>query len=318
MDAIKTEQPFRWYYTEIDPRGVETYYKLCSDEAEVKALVARFGGTYFPLYLAQPALAQPAQPSAEVLAAMREVLRISDRKHEAWDIVREYIKETTWDTTRSMTNSQTVGNAAPQPAPVKERSTADAPTREDGDGSTVPGSSSATISTDGAGAREGNERGHCAEGAPVRLPDKGSAAGSEAASDGCNPAPSTLSTDGGHRGLSDALRKGSGEKLSSWDRRSMSPPSTDAFEQECADIDAILGELGLDPERMRSEGGRLILSRIFEAIRAGRATVALPNLPTAQMIEAGIAQAFPHLTGIQPGDIVRIWQSMVIAARGKL
>ncbi len=45
----------------------------------------------------------------------------------------------------------------------------------------------------------------------------------------------------------------------------------EAFEQECADVDAILGELGIDPDRVRTEGGRLILSRIFDAIRAGHA-----------------------------------------------
>lgn len=74
-------------------------------------------------WLARAALAQPAQPPAKVLAAMKDVLRISDRKHDAWDIVREYLKETTWDTTHSTTNSQTGDSAAPQPAPVAERST---------------------------------------------------------------------------------------------------------------------------------------------------------------------------------------------------
>jgi hypothetical protein len=34
-----------------------------------------------------------APPSPKVIAAMREVLRISDRKHVAWDCVREYFNE---------------------------------------------------------------------------------------------------------------------------------------------------------------------------------------------------------------------------------
>lgn len=125
-------------------------------------------------------------------------------------------------------------------------------------------------STDGAGAREGNERGHCAEGAPVRLPDKGSAAGSEAAS-ARNPAPSTPSTDGGHRGLSDALRKGSGEKLSSWDRRSMSPDARLVANR----LVALLphggdnGAFGKAVSELHAEAQREI-----DALRAGHATVA--------------------------------------------
>ena len=62
-----------------------------------------------------------------------------------------------------------------------------------GHAQTVAGiqSGPSTISTDGAGAREGNERGRCAEDVPVRLPDKGSAVGNAAASDVSHPAPST-------------------------------------------------------------------------------------------------------------------------------
>lgn len=98
-------------------------------------------------------------------------------------------------------------------------------------------------------------------------------------------------------------------------------PAADAFEQECADVDAILGELGLDPERMRTESGRLILSRIFEAIRAGRATVEeVPREPTFKMMEAAVgwpvSAAHPHL-GLGPEAAKAIWQTMYDAARGK-
>lgn len=39
------------------------------------------------------------------------------------------------------------------------------------------------------------------------------------------------------------------------------------FEQECADVDKLLTRLGLDPERCRSEGGRLLVGRAVSMIQ---------------------------------------------------
>lgn len=133
-----------------------------------------------------------------------------------------------------------------------------------------------------------------------------------AMTDALRPPPAGSFARGEHEGICAAARTVADMR----DKARAAPqpaPVADAFEQECADVDAILGELGLDPERMRTESGRLILSRIFEAIRAGRATVA-EDATRLDWLERNISE--DELRRLFPGETDDL--RAAIDARGKL
>lgn len=83
-ENVTCDDIFRWMV--MFPNGREEVFKTKSSALNY----AR--GTHakcevFPVYRT---LAQQ-QPDAEFLAALKEVIHISDRKHNAWDKVKEFI-----------------------------------------------------------------------------------------------------------------------------------------------------------------------------------------------------------------------------------
>ena len=86
----------------------------------------------------------------------------------------------------------------------------------------------------------------------------------------------------------------------------MTDPVREAAAETARSLEIISTRPGCDP-------GVMLAAMNLRAALAAAPERGAPNLPTAEMIEAGMREAYPHLTGIQPGDVVRMWQAMMIA-----